>query len=259
MRNQQAIQEALIIEAGAEAEATAIIKETSSRSASPNLGLESLTTNEKMNRFLGTPEPEECSQEDYFNPMVFHPSVFESVCPKQALTITHPVVATTTTPANNVYIAPPQLKFRVSSDSALLPLLRSLVPSTTVLDAYAPPPLPSASVHSISIISKPVAGYAPPTTPPSAFISEVSQGMHPNYSLPIQSATRHQATLSQAPLEIGFTPRPRAVSPQVPPTTSAVPPYHGAYYRAPPYSNVDKRDKGVEMRHWPQRGRSSLI
>jgi hypothetical protein len=47
MRNQHAIQEALIIEAGTEAEANAIIQETSLRSASPNLGLESLTTNEK--------------------------------------------------------------------------------------------------------------------------------------------------------------------------------------------------------------------
>ena len=112
LRNQESIKEALIIEAGAGAEAAAIIQETSSRSASPNLGLESLTTNEKMNRFLGTPEPEECSQEDYFNPMVFHPSAFESVRPKQALTFTHPVVTTTTTPANNVYVPPPRLSFR---------------------------------------------------------------------------------------------------------------------------------------------------
>jgi hypothetical protein len=132
MRNQQAIQESLIIEAGAEAEAAAIIEETNSRSASPNLGLESLTTNEKMNRFLGTPEPEECSQEDYFNPMVFHSSAFESVRPKQALTFTHPVVTTTTTPANNVYIPPPQLSFRVSSDLALPPPLLSHVPIPTV-------------------------------------------------------------------------------------------------------------------------------
>jgi uncharacterized protein (DUF3084 family) len=61
MRDQHAIQETLIIEAGAEVEAAAIIEEISSRSPSPNLGLESLTTNEKMKRFLGTPEPEECS------------------------------------------------------------------------------------------------------------------------------------------------------------------------------------------------------
>jgi hypothetical protein len=118
------------------------------------------------------------------------------------------VVTTNTTPANNIYIPPAQLSFRVSSDLALPPTLRSHVPITTVPDAYAPPPLPNASVHSIPIISKPVAGYAPPTTPPTAFISQVSQGIHPTYSLPIQSATRHQATLSQAPLAIGFTPRP---------------------------------------------------
>jgi hypothetical protein len=64
IRNQQAIQEVLIIKAGAEAEAAAIIEETNSRTASPNLGLGSLTTKEKINRFLGTPEPEECSHED---------------------------------------------------------------------------------------------------------------------------------------------------------------------------------------------------
>jgi hypothetical protein len=65
----------------------------------------------KMNRFLGNPEPEECSQEDYFYPMVFHPSAFESLRPKQAQTFTHPVVTTTTTPANNVYVPPPGLSF----------------------------------------------------------------------------------------------------------------------------------------------------
>jgi hypothetical protein len=48
MRNQQAIQESLIIEAGAEAEAAAIIEETNSRAPSPNLGLENLSTNEKI-------------------------------------------------------------------------------------------------------------------------------------------------------------------------------------------------------------------
>jgi hypothetical protein len=112
IQNQESIMESLIIGAGAGAEAAAIIQETSSKSASPNLGLESLITNEKMNRFLGTPEPEECSQEDYFNPMVFHPSAFESGRPKQALTFTHPVVTTTTTPANNVYVPPPKLSFR---------------------------------------------------------------------------------------------------------------------------------------------------
>jgi hypothetical protein len=107
MRNQQAIQEALIVEAGAEAEAAAIIQEMNSRSASPDLGLESLTTKEKMNRFLGTPKPEECSQEDYFNSMVFHPSAFDSVCPKQTLVNTHPVMTTTVTPASNIYVQPP--------------------------------------------------------------------------------------------------------------------------------------------------------
>jgi hypothetical protein len=112
IQNQESIKESLIIEAGARAEAAAIIQETNSRSASPNLGLKSLTTNEKMKRFLGTPEPEECSQEDYFGPMVFHPSAFESDRPKQALTYTHPVVTTTTIPANNVYVPPPRLSFR---------------------------------------------------------------------------------------------------------------------------------------------------
>jgi hypothetical protein len=194
MRNQQTIQEALIIEAGAEAEANAIIQETSSRSASPNLGLESFTINEKMNRFLGTAEPEEFSQEDYFNPMVFHRSAFESVRPKQALTFKHPVVTTTTTPANNFYVSPPQLSFRVSSDLALPPPLLSHIPISTVPDAYAPPPLPSPSVHSIPIITKPVAGHAPPTTPPLTFIPQVSLGMHPTYSLPIRGATGYQAT-----------------------------------------------------------------
>ena len=112
MRNQQAIQEALIIEAGAEAEADAIIQETDSRATSPNLGLEGLTTNEKMSKFLGTPEPEECSQKDYFNPMVFHLSAFDSVRPKQTLVNTHPVMTTTTTPASHMYVPPPQLSFR---------------------------------------------------------------------------------------------------------------------------------------------------
>jgi predicted Holliday junction resolvase-like endonuclease len=62
MKDQRDIQETLAAEASAGAEAEAVIQGINSRAASPNLGLESLTTNEKMNRFLGTPEPEECSQ-----------------------------------------------------------------------------------------------------------------------------------------------------------------------------------------------------
>jgi hypothetical protein len=121
---------------------------------------------------------------------------------------------------------------------ALPPPLLSHVPISTVPDAYVPPLLPNASVHSIPIISKPAAG-APPTIPPSAFIPQVSQGMHSTYSLPIQ------ATLSRMPLAIDFTPRPRAVSLQVPSTTNAVPPYHGAYYQVPPYSNVNAGPQGT--------------
>ena len=118
IRNQETINEALITEAGAGAEAAAIIQETNSRSASPNLGLESLTTNEKMSRFLGTPEPEDCSQEDYFNPEVFNLSAFDCVRPKQTMVTTHPEATTTTTPANNVYVPPPRLSYRAEPPMA---------------------------------------------------------------------------------------------------------------------------------------------
>jgi hypothetical protein len=63
--------------------------------------------------------------------------------------------------------------------------------------------------------------------------------------LPIQGVTGHQATLPQTPLAIVFTPRPRAVSPHVPPTTSAVPPYHGASYQVPPYPNVNAATQSI--------------
>jgi hypothetical protein len=102
----------VIIEAVAGAEVAAIIQETNSRSASPNLGLENLTSNKKVSKFLRTSDPDECSMEDYINPMIFNPSAFDSVRPKQTMITTHPEATTTTSPANNVYVPPPRLSLR---------------------------------------------------------------------------------------------------------------------------------------------------
>jgi hypothetical protein len=48
LKDQQDIQETLAAEAGAVAEAAAIIQETNSRSASPKLGLESVTSEKRL-------------------------------------------------------------------------------------------------------------------------------------------------------------------------------------------------------------------
>jgi hypothetical protein len=115
LKDQQDIQETLAAAAGAEADAGAIVRETDSRSASPKLGLESVTSEEKISKFLRTSDPEECSMEDYIDPMIFNPSAFNVVRPKQTTITTHPEATTTTTLANNVYVSPPKLSFRVDS------------------------------------------------------------------------------------------------------------------------------------------------
>jgi hypothetical protein len=51
--------------------------------------------------------------EDNINPMIFNPSAFDSVRPKQTMVTTHPKATTTTTLANNVYVSPSRLSLRV--------------------------------------------------------------------------------------------------------------------------------------------------
>jgi hypothetical protein len=198
MRNQQAIQEALVAKAGAGAEAAAIIHETNSRSASPKLGLESVTSEEKISNFLRTSDPGECSIEDYLDPMIFNPSAFDSVCPKQNMITTHPEATTTTTPANNLYVPPPRLSVRVDSPVAapsprashtftqgfynvetrtapatnnvnMTPMF-SHVPQSSIPDAYANPPQPNVVTHSIPVTPNPVSSLVPISVPYSSFV-----------------------------------------------------------------------------------------
>jgi hypothetical protein len=198
MRNQQAIQEALVAEAGAGAEADAIVQETNSRSASPKLGLESVTSEEKISNFLRTSDPEECSIEDYIDPMIFNPSAFDVVRPKQIRIITHPEATTTTTSAKNVYVPPSTLSFRVDSPVAassprashtftqafyneetrtapvtnnfnMTPMF-SNVPQSSIPDAYASSPQPNVVMHCIPVTPNPVSSQVPISVPYNSFV-----------------------------------------------------------------------------------------
>jgi hypothetical protein len=88
--------------------------------------------------------------EDYIYPMIFNPSAFDFVRPKQTVVTTHPEVATTTTLANNVYVPPPRLCLRVdptvatSSPGISHPFMHAFYDSETMTtlanDTYMRPP-----------------------------------------------------------------------------------------------------------------------
>jgi hypothetical protein len=198
MRNQQAIQEALVAEAGARAEAAAIVQEANSRSASPKLELESVTSEEKITNFLRTSDPEECSIEDCIDPMIINPRAFDSICPKQNMITTHPKVTTTTTLANNVYVPPPKLSFRAdpyvvvspprashtfaqtfynvetrttpANEANMTTSMVNHVPKSAIPNAYVFPPQPNVVMHFIPVTPNLVSSQVLISVPYNSFV-----------------------------------------------------------------------------------------
>jgi hypothetical protein len=239
MRNQQAIQEALILGAGAEAEASAIIRETNSRSASPNLGLENMTTSEKMSQFLGKLDSDDGTTEPYVNSVEFLPNAFDSVCPEQTLVITQPVVTTTTTPADYVYVPPPLHSVNVHF-TPILP--NPLVSQTASIfhNAFVLLNVSKAPLTKVKTIGKSSHGHAPKVTG----LGAVPGLINPNIA--------KQATFSQAPPIMNAIPGggmhhlyspPRAV-PMNPGTTYPVPPPQNVNPTSPTHSSGSSHSNG---------------
>jgi hypothetical protein len=78
--------------------------------------------------------------------MVFHPSAFDSVCPKQTLVTTHLVMTTTINPAKNVSV-PPQLSFKATNLQAMPSLMVSQIFTTAFHNAETTTTTPANNVY----------------------------------------------------------------------------------------------------------------
>jgi hypothetical protein len=135
--------------------------------------------------------------------MIFHPSAFESVRPKQALTFTHPVVITTTIPANNVYVPPSRLSFGVEPPVAVNSGV-SQITSTTPNNNFVPLTHPRAPQTQTQTMSGPFQGAIP---------TDSSQKTNRPETVPMTSGPdliiTEQATLPQVPPTSSFIPEPQ--------------------------------------------------
>ena len=232
LRDQREIQESLAVQAGAEAEADAIIQETNSRSASPNIGLDNMTTNEKISRFLGVSDSDNSTTEPYANSVVFHPNTLNSVCPEQTLVITQPVVTTTTTPANNVYVPPHLRSVNVHPTPILSDPVVSHIPASTFHNTFVPLSLHRSPLTQVKSIGNPnqkstLADPIRKVTGPGA----IPRIRNPNRT------TANQPTFPQAPPTITPTPKGGMHHSYSPPR--AVPMNQGNPYSVSPPQNAN--------------------
>jgi hypothetical protein len=130
--------------------------------------------------------------------MIFNPSAFDTVRPKQNMMTTHPEVTTTTTPANNVGVPPPRLSFRAdpyvvvspprashtfaqafynvetrtapANEANMTTSMVSHVPKSAVPDAYVFPSQPNIVRHSIPVTPNPVSSQVPISVSYNSFV-----------------------------------------------------------------------------------------